>query len=214
MSSTPWTCAQRHALCQTRNREFAAREPLSCGPEPRDDRGRDRYALQFDRILRVAPGPYPRLAAFDGKLAADRDAMRHVKARAPECADLGGDVGDVVELGRLEKAGLGVDQRNSHDAEGRAQLIRPHAQGRFEQQPDAPIEKFEEMAVERGAGGVEMPPSACDPRGVEEFAQPWSVFLRGGLRAGEENPASAPDVKSHRPPAMGGIRTALSRNSR
>src|SRR5690349_16443155 len=110
-----WTCAQRYALRQTRNREFAAREPLSCGPKARDDRGWDWHALQFDRIVRVAPGPYPRLAAFDGKLAADRDAMHHGEARAPKFADLGGDIRDIVELGGLEKAGLGVHQRNAHD---------------------------------------------------------------------------------------------------
>src|SRR5262249_55621858 len=94
-----WTCAQRYALRQTRNREFAAREPLSCGPNPADARGRVWHPLQFDRIAGIARGPSPRLAAFDGKLTADRDAMRHVEARAPEFADLGGDVRDVVELG-------------------------------------------------------------------------------------------------------------------
>src|SRR5262252_6659100 len=153
-----WTCAHRYALRQTRNREFAAREPLSCGPKPRDHRGWDWHALQFDRVVRVAPGPYPRFAAFDGKLTADRDAMRHVQARAPEFADLGGDVRDIVELSGLEKAGLGVHQRNAHDAEGRAQLVRRYAQCRFEQQPDAPIEKLEEMAVEHDAGRVAMTP--------------------------------------------------------
>src|SRR5947209_8489444 len=41
---------------------------------------------------------------------------------------------------------------------------------------------------------------------------PSPGFLTGGLLAAAEKPASAPDVKSHRPLRMGGIRTALSRN--
>ena len=100
---------------QTRNREFAAREPLSRGMKSRDDRGRNRHAFHLDRIIRIAPGPHPRLAAFDGKRAADRDAMRHLEARAPELADLGGDVRHVVELGGAVKAGLGADQWNPEE---------------------------------------------------------------------------------------------------
>src|ERR1700730_18273774 len=84
--------------------------------------------------------------------------MRYVETRAPEFADLGGDIRDIVELGGLEKAGLGVHQRNAHDAEGRPHFVRRHTQCRFEQQPDAPIEKLEEMAVEHDAGRVAMPP--------------------------------------------------------
>ena len=93
---------------QTRNREFAAREPLSRGTKSRDDRGRNRHAFHLDRIIRIAPGPHPRLAAFDRKRAADRDVMRHLEARAPELADLGGDVRHVVELGGPVKASLAL----------------------------------------------------------------------------------------------------------
>ena len=53
---------------QSRNREFAAREPLGSGAKSGDHCGRNRRTLQFSRILWVAPGPNPDLAAFDGKL--------------------------------------------------------------------------------------------------------------------------------------------------
>src|SRR5262249_49812686 len=56
---------------QTRNREFAAREPLICGAKSGDYRGGNWHRLPSSRILSVAPGPTRDLAAFDGKPPAD-----------------------------------------------------------------------------------------------------------------------------------------------
>src|SRR5262249_19224998 len=143
-----------------------------------DHSGRDREALQFDGIVRVRRGPYPRLAPFDGELAADQDAMPHLEPRPPELADLGGTVRDVVELGGLDEAGAGVDDRKAHDAEGRPQLRRPHAQRLLEHAPDAPVEELEEVAVEDDAGRIAMTPFDDELPVVDEIAHACSV--RGG----------------------------------
>src|SRR5207248_8998808 len=111
----------------------------------------------------------PRLAAFDGKPAADRDAMRDLEARAPELADLGGDVRHVVELGGAVKAGLGVDQWNPDDPEGRCQIVRLHVERRLEQPPRAPIEILEEAAVEYDARRVAMAPFHRELPPVDEI---------------------------------------------
>src|SRR5262249_35670785 len=147
-------------LCgrQTRNRDFAAREPLSCVTKSCVDRSWNRHPLPFSRILWVASGPNPDLAAFDGKLPAYRDAMRHLEARAVKLGDLGGDVRHIVELGGSEKAGLGVDQRYSDDSERHGQLVRFHLQRFLEKTPHAPNEIFEGAAVEHDASRVAMTP--------------------------------------------------------
>ena len=147
-------------LCgrQTRNREFAAREPLTCGAKSGDYRSWNRHTLPFSRILWVAPGPNPDLAAFDGKLPAYRDAMRHLEARAVKFGDLGGDVRHIVELSGSKKAGRGVDQRYSDDSEGDRQLVRFHLKRFLEKTPHAPIEIFEEAAVEDDASRIAVTP--------------------------------------------------------
>src|SRR5919197_1928740 len=162
---------------QTRNREFTAREPLRRVAKPRDDRGRYRHAFHFGGIIRVAPGPHPRLAAFDRKLATDRDAMRHLEARSPELADLGGDVRHIAEPGGLEKASLGVDQGDSDDAEDASQLVWPDVERRFEQAPRAPIEKLEEAAVEHDPGRVAMTPFDGELPAIDEIGHAWSGSL-------------------------------------
>src|SRR6476620_10685863 len=199
---------------QTRNREFAAREPLSRGTKSRDDRGRNRHAFHLDRIIRIAPGPHPRLAAFDRKRAADRDVMHHLEARAPELADLGGDVRHVVELGGPVKASLGADQRNSDNPEGRCQLVRLHVERRLEQLPRAPIEILEEAAVEHDARRVAMTPFHRELPPVDKIGHALVRFPYWGLTVGGTKPARAGDVKSRSPLGMGPIRPGLSRNFR
>jgi hypothetical protein len=48
------------------------------------------------------------------------------EARAAELANLGGDVGHIIELGGLDEARLGVDQRDPDDAIGCPEPARPH----------------------------------------------------------------------------------------
>ena len=77
--------------------------------------------------------------------------MAHLEARAAEFRHLGDDLGEIVELGRPEKAALGVDQRDADDAEGARQIARTHAERGLEQEPRVPVEEFEEPAVEHDA---------------------------------------------------------------
>src|SRR5262249_58914517 len=84
--------------------------------------------------------------------------MRHLEARAVKLDDLGGDVRHIVELGRSEKAGLGVDQRYSDDSKGHRQLVRFHIKRFLEKTPHAPIEILEEAAVEHDASRVAVTP--------------------------------------------------------
>src|SRR5262249_15483374 len=115
------------------------RKVILLGAEPLDHVSWNRNPLQFDRIAGVLRGPHPGLAAFDCKLAADRDAMLHLEARAAEPAHLRGDIGQVIELGGLDEARLRVDQRDPDDAVGRPELVRSYSQGLLEQEPRAPV---------------------------------------------------------------------------
>src|SRR5215471_21276563 len=96
--------------------------------------------------------------------------MPHLEARAAELDHFGGDVGHVVELGRLDEARLGVDQRNADNAVGGPELARPHPQRFLEQQPRAPVEELEEAAVEHDAGRIAMTPFDGELPVVDEIA--------------------------------------------
>jgi hypothetical protein len=181
---------------QTRNREFAAREPLICGAKSGDYRGWNRHTLPFSRVLWVAPGPNPDLAAFDGRLPADCNAMRHLEARAVKFGDLGGDVRHIVELGGSEKAGLGVHQRYSDDSEGHRQLIRFHLKRFLEKTPHAPIEILEEAAVEHDASRVAVTPFDRELPAQNEISHARNRFSTGGYARRHKKPACAQDVKS------------------
>jgi hypothetical protein len=181
---------------QTRNREFAAREPLICGAKSGDYRGWNRHTLPFSRVLWVAPGPNPDLAAFDGRLPADCNAMRHLEARAVKFGDLGGDVRHIVELGGSEKAGLGVHQRYSDDSEGHRQLIRFHLKRFLEKTPHAPIEILEEAAVENDANRVAVTPFDRELPAQNEISHARNRFSTGGYARRHKKPACAQDVKS------------------
>src|SRR5262245_4810887 len=149
---------------------------LSGDLESCDDRGRDRHTLHFDGIIRLAARPDPRLAAFHGEFAADRDEVRHFETRAAKFAHFGGNVRHVVEFGRLEKARLGADQGNSDDAEGRCQLLRLHPERLLEQPPGAPVEILEKTAVEHDACRVAMTPFDRELPAIDEIGH-----ARGGF---------------------------------
>src|SRR5262249_37165190 len=181
---------------QTGNGEFAARDPLICGAKSGDYRGRNRPTLPFSRVLWIAPGPNPDLAAFDGRLPADCNAMRHLEARAVKFGDLGGDVRHIVELGGSEKAGLGVHQRYSDDSEGHRQFIRFHLKRFLEKTPHAPIEILEEAAVEHDASRVAVTPFDRELPAQNEITHARNRFSTGGYARRHKKPACAQDVKS------------------
>ena len=110
--------------------------------------------------------------------------MRHLEARALKLGDFGGDVRHIVEPGGPEKAGLGVDQRYSYDAEDPRQLVRLHRKRFLKKTPHAPIEIFEEAAVEHDASLVQ-----------RLFVPPPS-HARVVPVVAAEKPARAQDVKS------------------
>ena len=55
---------------------------------------------------------------------------------------------DVAEPRRGKEARAGVNQRNADDPEGAGKISRLYAERRLEKRPSAPIEEFEETAVE------------------------------------------------------------------
>src|SRR5215467_15013249 len=134
----------------------------STGAETPDDLVRDRLAP--DAPVGIAARPHPGLAALDRKLASKSDAVRHVEARAPELADLGGDLDVVAELDRDMEAGLRIDQRDPDDVVGGEQVLARHSQHALEHLPGGPVEILEESAVENDAGGVAMAP--FDPQAL------------------------------------------------
>src|SRR5580692_12428326 len=94
--------------------------------------------------------------------------MLDVEARTAELAHPRRELDDVAEPRRSEKARAGVDQRYAHDAVGRAEFVRLHAERRLEQGPGAPIEEFEEPALEDDPGRVAMSPFDHELPSVDE----------------------------------------------
>src|SRR5580692_5328298 len=94
--------------------------------------------------------------------------MLDVEARTAELAHPRRELDDVAEPRRSEKARAGVDQGYAHDAVGRAEVVRLHAERRFEQGPGAPIEELEKPAVEDDPGRIAMAPFDGELAPVEE----------------------------------------------
>src|SRR5262249_16048379 len=132
--------------------------------------------------------------AFDGKLPAYRDAMRHLEARAVKFGDRGGDVRHIVELSGSKKAGRGVDQRYSDDSEGDRQLVRFHLKRFLEKTRHAPMQIFEEAAVEDDASRIAVTPFDRDLPAEDEIGH--ARFRFPFLRMAPQKPACAQDVKS------------------
>jgi len=117
--------------------------------------------------------------------------MRHLEARTLKLGDFGGDVRHIVELGGPEKAGLGVDQRYSYDPEDPRQLVRLHRKRFLKKTPHAPIEIFEEAAVEHDASRVAVTPFDRELPAEDEIGHARVVPV-----VAAEKPARAQDVKS------------------
>ena len=117
--------------------------------------------------------------------------MRHLEARTLKLGDFGGDVRHIVEPGGPEKAGLGVDQRYSYDAEDPRQLVRLHRKRFLKKTPHAPIEIFEEAAVEHDASRVAVTPFDRELPAEDEIGHARVVPV-----VAAEKPARAQDVKS------------------
>src|SRR5438132_11793062 len=105
--------------------------------------------------------------------------MRHLEARTLKLGDFGGDVRHIVELGGPEKAGLGVDQRYSYDPEDPRQLIRLHRKRFLKKTPHAPIEIFEEAAVEHDASRVAVTPIDRELPAEDEMGHAGGASGRG-----------------------------------
>src|SRR3984957_4450267 len=161
--------------------------------EARGDLG--RYRLRFDlrRIDRIARRPDACLLALDRERAVHQELMLDVETRTAELAHPGRQLDDVAEPRRSQKARAGIDQGYAHDAEGRAELVRLHAERRLEQGPGAPIEEFEEPAVEDDAGRVAMAPFDHELPSVDETGH-WVVGAALFMAAGSK-PGSKVDVK-------------------
>src|ERR1700727_1355905 len=109
--------------------------------------------------------------------------MLDVETRTAELSHPGGELDNIAEPRRRQKARAGIDQRYAHDAESRAELVRLHAERRLEQGPGAPIEKFEEPAVEDDAGRVAMAPFDHELPSVDETGHcfgRWRRIVFGG----------------------------------
>lgn len=151
-------------------------------PEARRDLGGYRLRFDFGRIDRVARRPDARFLALDRERTMHQELMLDIKTRTTELAHPGRELDDVAESRRSEKARAGIDQRYAHDAEGRAELVRLHAERRLEQGPRAPVEEFEETAVEDDAGRVAMAPFDHELPSVDETGHRviWRQTVYGG----------------------------------
>src|SRR5438094_10609329 len=109
--------------------------------------------------------------------------MRHLEARTLKVGDVGGDVRHIVEAGGPEKAGLGVDQRYSYDAEDPRQLVRLHRKRFLKKTPHAPIEIFEEAAVEHDASRVAVTPFDRELPAKNEIGHAQVGLQEGGRKA-------------------------------
>src|ERR1051326_1945659 len=94
----------------------------------RDDLWRDRLRLDLVRVVGIARRPDAGIEAFDAKLAIERDAVLHVKARAAKLHDLGLDHDVVAELGRLQEPRLGIHHRVALELIVARELILAHAE--------------------------------------------------------------------------------------
>src|SRR5580700_6792833 len=136
--------------------------------KPRGDLGGYRLRFDFRRIGGVARRPDAGLLALDRERTVHQQLMLDVETRTAELAHSGCQLDDVAEPRRREKARAGIDQGDAHDAEGRAELVRLHAECRLEEGPRAPIEELEEPAVEDDAGRVAMAPFDHELPSVDE----------------------------------------------
>src|ERR1700722_15293330 len=136
--------------------------------EARRNLGRYRLRFDFRRIDRVSRGPDARLLALDRERAVHQKLMLDVETRTAELAHPGRQLDDVAEPRRSQKARAGVDQGYAHDAVGRAELVRLYAERSLKEGPRAPIEEFEEPAVEDDAGRVAMTPFDHELPSVDE----------------------------------------------
>src|ERR1700722_3195487 len=108
--------------------------------------------------------------------------MLDVETRTTELAHSRRELDDVAEPCRSEEARAGIDQGYAHDAVGRAELVRLHAERRLEQGPRAPIEELEEPAVEDDAGRVAMTPFDHELPSVDKTGHcgRWRRTVYGG----------------------------------
>src|ERR1700722_16285704 len=133
--------------------------------------------------------------------------MLDVETRTAELAHPGRQLDDVAEPRRSQKARAGIDQRDPHDAVGRAELVRLHAERRLEKGPGAPIEEFEEPAVEDDAGRVAMTPFDHELPSVDEtghcFGRGAVVFMAAGSKPGSnanvKRPLRVTGINGHNP---------------
>src|SRR6202140_1227455 len=110
--------------------------------KPRRDLSGNRLRFDLRRIDRIARRPDARLLALDRERAVHQELMLDVETRTAELAHPGRQLDHVAEPRRSQKARAGIDQGYAHDAEGRAKLVRLHAERRLEQSPGIPIEEL------------------------------------------------------------------------
>ena len=127
-------------------------------------------------------------APVDRERAVHQQLMLDVETRTAELGQPRRQLDDIAEPRWSQKARAGIDQRYAHDAVGRAELVRLHAERRLEQGPGAPIEEFEEPAVEDDAGRVAMAPFDHELPSVDEIVHRGSLALRC-LRQPDRSPA-------------------------
>src|SRR5262249_2743044 len=109
-------------------------------------------------------------------------------------ADLGGDLGNVVEAGGPDEARPGIDQRNAEDAELSAEITGPHAERRLEKLPRTPVEELEEAAVEHDAGRIAMAPFGDELQAVDEICHRVPIALPGGKKRVFSPEVNRPDA--------------------
>src|ERR1700688_828968 len=174
-------------------RDYRKRPGTRLHDKARGDFGRYRLRFDFRRIGGVARRPDASLLALDRERAVHQELMLDVETRTAELAHPGRQLDDVAEPRRSQKARAGIDQGYAHDAVGRAELVRLHAKRRLKKGPRAPIEEFEEPAVEDDAGWVAMAPFDHELPSVDETGH--RVVGAGLFKAAGSKPGCKLDVK-------------------
>ena len=123
-----------------------------------DDLVGNGLRLDDGRIGGIARRPHASLATLHRKLAAHAELMIDIEARSAKRAHLRGELDRIAETRGRKKARAGVHQRNAEDVERASKIGRLYTERCLEQDPSAPVEEFEEPAVEDDAGGVAMRP--------------------------------------------------------
>jgi len=182
-------------ITRKRHTRFRDGESLT-SLETRDHLGRDWLALDLRRIGRILRRPHTGFAAFDRNLARDQYLMRHIEARSPEFADLRRQLDGIAESDRPQKPCARIDQRQADNAEGRGEIGRFHAQRRFEQCPRAPIEKFEESAVEDETGRIALSPLDGEMPPVDEMRHGKFAMETMGRTFGARSSATVPGLSN------------------